>query len=212
MNSLKHFLLTPTFFVLIICSFFSANVVAEGEKQAVKEIKENQEALSTSDTVVLKTNRGDIVIELAADKAPLSVANFKQYIESGYYDGTIFHRVIPGFMIQGGGFEQNMSKKDTLSSIKNEADNGLENIVGSIAMARTNDPDSATSQFFINVNDNKNLDHKAKNQRGWGYAVFGQVVEGLDVVMAISTQATSSKGRFRDVPVDTVIIEKVVFR
>ena len=212
MNSPKHFLFTPMLLVSIVFSFLSVNAVANDSVKVESEKQDSKQATSSGDTVVLKTNRGDIVIELASEKAPVSVENFKQYMQAGYYDGTIFHRVIPGFMIQGGGFEKGMVQKETSAPIKNEADNGLPNVVGSIAMARTSNPDSATSQFFINVNDNTNLDHKEKSQRGWGYAVFGQVVEGLDVVMAISAEATGSNGRFRDVPVETIVIEKVTFQ
>ena len=158
--------------------------------------------------IKLHTNHGVITLELFADKAPETVANFEQYVKDGHYDGTIFHRVISNFMIQGGGFEPNMKQKATRATIKNEANNGLSNKVGTIAMARTMEPHSASAQFFINVADNSFLNHSAPTIQGWGYAVFGQVVDGLDVVMKIKDVATTMKGGHQDVPVDDVIIEK----
>ena len=158
--------------------------------------------------VKLSTNFGDITLELNAEKAPITVANFLQYVEKGFYDGVIFHRVIDGFMIQGGGFDTNMKQKATDAEIKNEADNGLGNDAYTIAMARTSIPDSASSQFFINVADNDFLNHTAPTSSGWGYCVFGKVVEGMDVVDKIKGVKTTSKAGHRDVPVDPVIIEK----
>jgi peptidyl-prolyl cis-trans isomerase B (cyclophilin B) len=158
--------------------------------------------------VKLSTNFGDITLELHADKAPITVANFLQYVENGFYDGVIFHRVIDGFMIQGGGFDANMKQKKTKDEIKNEADNGLTNDKYTVAMARTSIPDSASSQFFINVGDNDFLNHTGKNASGWGYCVFGTVVEGMDVVDKIRAVKTTSKAGHQDVPVDAVIIEK----
>ena len=158
--------------------------------------------------VKLTTNFGDITLELNAEKAPISVANFLQYVESGYYDGVIFHRVIDGFMIQGGGFDTNMKQKATKAEIKNEADNGLGNDKYTVAMARTSIPDSASSQFFINVGDNDFLNHTAPTSSGWGYCVFGKVVEGMDVVDKIRAVKTTSKAGHRDVPVEAVVIEK----
>ncbi|MEM5385323.1 peptidylprolyl isomerase [Paraburkholderia phymatum] len=160
--------------------------------------------------VELHTNHGVIKLELDAGKAPKSVENFLAYVKAGHYDNTVFHRVIDGFMIQGGGFEPGMQQKPTNAPIANEANNGLKNVKGSIAMARTNDPHSATAQFFINVNDNDFLNHSSPTPQGWGYAVFGKVVEGLDVVDAIRKVKTGSKGFHQDVPVDDVIIEKAV--
>lgn len=160
--------------------------------------------------VKLTTNFGDITLELNADKAPITVANFLQYVESGFYDGVIFHRVINDFMIQGGGFDANMKQKSTKDEIKNEADNGLSNDKYTIAMARTSIPDSASSQFFINVADNEFLNHTAKTSSGWGYCVFGKVVEGMDVVDKIKAVKTTSKAGHRDVPVEPVIIEKAI--
>lgn len=158
--------------------------------------------------VKLSTNFGDITLELNAEKAPITVANFLQYVESGFYDGVIFHRVIDGFMIQGGGFDVDMQQKKTKDEIKNEADNGLSNDNYTIAMARTSIPDSASSQFFINATDNDFLNHTAKTPSGWGYCVFGKVVEGMDVVDKIKKVKTTSKAGHRDVPVDAVIINK----
>jgi peptidyl-prolyl cis-trans isomerase B (cyclophilin B) len=158
--------------------------------------------------VKLTTNFGDITLELNADKAPITVANFLQYVESGFYDGLIFHRVINDFMIQGGGFDANMKQKKTKAEIKNEADNGLSNDKYSIAMARTSIPDSASSQFFINLVDNDFLNHTGKTSSGWGYCVFGKVVAGMDVVDKIAAVKTTSKAGHRDVPAEAVIIEK----
>ena len=160
--------------------------------------------------VELHTNHGVIKLELDAEKAPKSVENFLNYVKAGHYDNTVFHRVIDGFMIQGGGFEPGMKQKSTQDPITNEANNGLKNVNGSVAMARTNDPHSATAQFFINVNDNDFLNHSSPTPQGWGYAVFGKVVEGLDIVEKIKKVKTGSKGFHQDVPVDDVIIEKAV--
>lgn len=154
-------------------------------------------------TVQLSTTQGDIIIQLEDERAPISVKNFLNYVNSGYYDGLIFHRVIPNFMIQGGGFDKNMIKKATKVAIKNEAKNGLTNIRGSIAMARTARTDSATSQFFINLVDNGALNH---NVRGYGYAVFGKVISGMDVVDAIAAQPTGPQGVYGDVPKTPIII------
>ena len=158
--------------------------------------------------VKLSTNFGDITLELNAEKAPITVANFLQYVESGFYDGVIFHRVIDGFMVQGGGFDANMKQKATKDEIKNEADNGLSNDKYTVAMARTSIPDSASSQFFINVGDNGFLNHTAKNASGWGYCVFGKVIDGMDVVDKIRAVKTTSKAGHQDVPAEPVIIEK----
>ncbi|MGA1082881.1 MAG: peptidylprolyl isomerase [Burkholderiaceae bacterium] len=160
--------------------------------------------------VELHTNKGKIVLTLNAEKAPNTVANFLDYVKSGHFDGTIFHRVINGFMIQGGGFDEDMNQKPTKDPIDNEAANGLKNKAYSIAMARTNDPHSATAQFFINVSDNDFLDFKSPSGSGWGYAVFGEVTEGKDVVDTIKSVKTSNKGFHQDVPVEPVVIEKAV--
>lgn len=157
--------------------------------------------------IKLNTNFGTITLKLDADKAPATVENFTNYVKEGFYNGTIFHRVINGFMIQGGGMEPGMKEKSTRAPIKNEADNGLSNETGTIAMARTNDPHSASAQFFINVSNNTFLDHRAPTPEGWGYAVFGKVVDGMDVVERIKTVATGNAGFHQDVPVEDVIIE-----
>ena len=162
----------------------------------------------TQPKVQFDTNKGTIVIELNQEKAPLTVKNFLSYAESGFYDGVIFHRVIPNFMIQGGGFTPDMQQKSTQANIENEANNGLKNVKGSIAMARTSAPHSASSQFFINVKDNSFLDFTSETSQGWGYAVFGQVVEGIEVVEAIENVTTGIVGPYSDVPKDAVIIEK----
>ena len=153
----------------------------------------------------METNHGTITIELDADKAPNTVANFKKYIDDDFFNNTVFHRVIPNFMIQGGGFNPGMIQKQTLDPIENEADNGLGNDRGTIAMARTNDPHSATAQFFINLKDNAFLNHSGKNPQGWGYCVFGKVTDGMDVVDKIATVATGNSGGHADVPVDDVV-------
>ncbi|MBT4357011.1 MAG: peptidyl-prolyl cis-trans isomerase [Proteobacteria bacterium] len=159
--------------------------------------------------VEMHTSKGLITLELDAEKAPVTVANFIEYVKSGHFDGTIFHRVIPGFVIQGGGLESGMKEKPTQAPIENEADNGLKNVTGSICMARTNDPHSATSQFFINLKDNQFLDHTEKSPQGWGYAVFGQVTDGMDVVEAIAAVQTGNAGGHQDVPVEDIVVEKV---
>jgi cyclophilin family peptidyl-prolyl cis-trans isomerase len=163
---------------------------------------------SGSPRVALETSKGKIVLELDAARAPKSVENFLAYVRAGHYDGTVFHRVIDGFMIQGGGFDEKMVQRGTRPPIANEADNGLKNRRGTVAMARTNDPDSASAQFFVNTVDNGFLDHQSKDARGWGYAVFGRVVEGLEVVDAIAKVATGNRGPFQDVPLEPVVIRK----
>lgn len=159
--------------------------------------------------ITFHTNHGDFDIELDFEKAPISAKNFLEYCKEGFYADTIFHRVIDGFMIQGGGFTKDMSQKTTKAPIENEADNGLSNDIGTLAMARTGDPHSASSQFFINVKDNGFLNHTGKNPQGWGYAVFGKVTNGMDVVNAIKGVATGNHGMHQDVPKDAVVVEKV---
>ena len=192
----------------------------ESSKQAVGETEQGQEKQVEQDNtrdkqtetkggnpvVIMSTSLGDIKIELYPDKAPITVENFLSYVNDGFYNGTIFHRVIPGFMVQGGGFTPDMQQKPTKSPIKNEADNGLKNEPGTIAMARTNVVDSATSQFFINQVDNQFLNH---GSRDFGYAVFGKVVEGIDVVNKIAQVKTGRVGPFQDVPIEPVVIESV---
>lgn len=158
--------------------------------------------------VILETNFGDIEIELNEEKAPKSVANFLSYVRKGFYNDTIFHRVMDGFMIQGGGFTEDMEQKPTDAPIENEADNGLANEVGTLAMARTNDPHSATAQFFINVANNGFLNHSGKNLQGWGYCVFGKVVDGMDVVNKIKSVSTGRSGMHENVPSEAVVIKK----
>jgi peptidyl-prolyl cis-trans isomerase B (cyclophilin B) len=165
-------------------------------------------AQAQTTTVELKTSQGVIVLELNSEKAPNTVANFLQYVNDGHYNGTIFHRVIAGFMIQGGGMDKNLNEKQTRAPIKNEADNGLANNIGTIAMARTSDPHSATAQFFINVANNTFLNHTDKSQRGWGYVVFGKVVKGMDIVQRISTMPTDGG----DVPLQTITIESATVK
>lgn len=175
---------------------------AFADEAASLNIKEN------TPVIHMQTNMGTIVLELDAEKAPQTVENFVTYVKDGFFDGTIFHRVIDGFMIQGGGFNKDYIQKDTREPIKNEAKNGLKNARGTIAMARTNDPHSATAQFFINVKDNSFLDYPGHD--GWGYAVFGKVTEGMDVVDKIKGVATGSGGPFpTDVPQEQIVIEKV---
>ncbi|MFC1695288.1 peptidylprolyl isomerase [Pseudomonadota bacterium] len=179
--------------VLVACTLFAQNLAAAGNPQAV-----------------IHTSMGDIQLILYADKAPVSVENFINYAQSGFYDGTIFHRVIEGFMIQGGGFTADMQKKTPGEPIQNEAANGLSNTRGTLAMARTNHPHSATAQFFINVQDNSNLDYTGQNSsRDWGYAVFGQVISGMKVVDRIRFVETATQGQYSDVPVEPVTIDNI---
>ena len=168
--------------------------------------------LSEKPQVSIETSKGVIVLELYPERAPKTVENFLRYARWGHYDGTVFHRVIPGFMIQGGGLTPDMKRKLTEMPIKNEADNGLRNLRGTIAMARTRDPHSATDQFFINTKDNPNLDHTSKTPQGWGYTVFGKVIKGMDVVDAISKVKTTRRGPMADVPVEPVIINRITVK
>jgi len=158
--------------------------------------------------IVLQTNFGDITVELDHEKAPKTAANFEQYVRDGFYDNTLFHRVIDGFMVQGGGFDLEFNQKPTRDPIENEADNGLANATGTLAMARTQDPHSATAQFFINVSDNDFLNHSGKSIQGWGYCVFGRVAEGMEVVEKIKGVATTRRGMHADVPAEDVVIQK----
>ncbi len=163
-----------------------------------------------SQEVIIKTSAGDITVELNEKAAPKTVKNFLTYVDKGFYNGTIFHRVIKGFMIQGGGFDEKFQEKKTEAPVSNEADNKLSNEIGTIAMARTNDPHSATAQFFINTKDNASLDHTAKNARGWGYCVFGKVTKGMDVVQKIEDVKTGNRGYHQDVPSENVVIKEIV--
>lgn len=159
--------------------------------------------------ITLHTNFGDITLELDFEKAPVTAANFQKHAEDEFYNGTIFHRVIDGFMVQGGGFTAEMDQKEPGSPIDNEADNGLKNDLGTVAMARTQDPHSATAQFFINIKDNDFLNHTSKDSQGWGYCVFGKISDGMDVVNQIKAVKTGMTGGHQDVPVDPIVIEKV---
>ncbi|MCG6881683.1 MAG: peptidyl-prolyl cis-trans isomerase [Deltaproteobacteria bacterium] len=171
-----------------------------------------QGGLSDNPQVIMETSKGTIVLEVFPDEAPETVKNFLRYVRWGHYDGTIFHRVIPDFMIQGGGFTRDMQRKTTEMPVQNEANNGLKNDRGTVAMARTPDPHSATDQFFINTKSNSFLDHKDTTAQGWGYAVFGKVVKGMDVVDAISDVKTAKKGMMSDVPVEPVTIIKMTVK
>jgi len=162
----------------------------------------------TQTKVKLTTTLGEIIIQLNTEKAPVSSANFLTYVNEGFYNGTIFHRIIPDFMAQGGGFDTSFNQKAVHAPIKNEANNGLKNTRGTLAMARTNDPNSATAQFFINYKDNSFLNHTSQTSSGWGYAVFGEVIEGMDVVDAMAKQATSNRGGHENVPKTDIVIEK----
>ena len=159
--------------------------------------------------ILMQTSKGDIELELYPEKAPLTVANFVEYTKDGHFDDTIFHRVIPGFMVQGGGFTADMQQKETRDTIKIEADNGLKNDLGTVAMARTSDPNSATAQFFINIKDNDFLNYSAPSTQGWGYCVFGKITKGLDIVQLIEKVDTTTKNGHQNVPVEAVVIRKV---
>lgn len=185
--------------LILLISLSLIFIPAAGQAAAAKRSKP---------VVKLETSMGDIVLELYPEKAPDTVANFLQYVKDGFYNGTIFHRVINGFMIQGGGFDANMKQKATRAPIKNEADNGLANDTYTIAMARTQDPNSATAQFFINVANNKMLNHRDKSLPGWGYAVFGKVIKGQNVVDKIKAVATANRGMYQNVPLEPVTIIK----
>ena len=189
---------------LIACLAIVACKPSQTEDKDDKSMNTNTE----NAIVTLKTSEGDIKIELDADKAPITAENFLKYVNEGFYDGTIFHRVIPNFMIQGGGFTEDMSQKQTHPNIKNEADNGLKNDRGTIAMARTPDPDSASSQFFINLKNNDFLNFRDKSMQGWGYCVFGKVISGMEVVDKIATVKTGAKQGHQDVPMQTITITK----
>lgn len=191
---------------LSVLSLLSLGVFAAKESKKEEKKTTKKDALTK---VLMKTSMGDITIELNDKKAPITTKNFLKYVNNGFYNGTIFHRVIDNFMIQGGGFDTSLKKKDTLAPIKNEADNGLRNDVGTIAMARTGVVDSATAQFFINVKDNSFLNHTGKSPRDYGYAVFGRVVKGMPVVNRIKKSATKANGPFQNLPTKNIIIEKV---
>ena len=194
MNMLQ---LTRLTFAVLLCATTTIAQAADKKSAAANPM------------INITTSLGDIQLELYPAKAPQTVKNFLQYVDKGFYNGTVFHRVIPGFMIQGGGFEPGMHLKPTGLPVNNEADNGLKNVVGTIAMARTGDPHSATAQFFINTADNAALDHKGKNPQGWGYCVFGKVTQGMEVVKQIESVPTGQIGPFGDVPQRDVIITRI---
>ena len=193
--------------VAVLIAVAGSSSCGSGGAASVTSTTASTAAGAGNPIVVLKTSKGDITLELDAARAPVTVANFLTYVRSGQYDGTIFHRVMPGFMIQGGGFTSDMTQKPTGAPIKNEADNGLKNLRGTVAMARTTVVDSATSQFFINLVDNKSLDFTAATAAGWGYAVFGKVTAGMETVDAIAAVPTTTKGANANVPQEPVIIE-----
>jgi cyclophilin family peptidyl-prolyl cis-trans isomerase len=197
-------MIQPTSFLTLLAGIVASSFVLNAQDAKPEG---STQTLKGTVKVTIETSKGNIDLELDADKAPKTVANFVNYAKKGHYDGTIFHRVIPGFMIQGGGFTPDMNQKAVDKPIECESKNGLKNDRGAIAMARTNDPNSATSQFFINVKDNKNLDFPSFD--GWGYAVFGKVTKGLDVVDAIVGVPTTRKGPHSDVPSEAVTINKV---
>lgn len=199
----KRFILTSLFSTLLVVATLGLmfSPYSNAHASANDDIKTNPQ-------VLLKTSLGDITLELYPDKAPKSVANFLRYVHEGFYNGTIFHRVIPTFMVQGGGFTPDLQKKPTHAPIPNEADNGLRNRIGTVAMARTNDPNSATAQFFINVAQNTFLDFREKTARAWGYAVFGRVIKGMKVVNHIRLVKTGFKNGMGDVPLHPVVIIK----
>lgn len=202
-QSIRKIISCWAFFMVTACSAEKASI----DQSSMAELDDNP-AVANVDVVIV-TNLGDITLSLNAEQAPISVANFLSYVDSGFYQQTIFHRVIDNFMIQGGGFDAAMKQKNTQAAIRNEADNGLLNATGTIAMARTNAPHSATSQFFINVNDNAFLNHRGKNAAGWGYAVFGQVTAGMDVVNSIKSVPTGRLNGMGDVPNTPIIIERI---
>lgn len=192
--------------VIFLLGFMLATLLLSSAQAANSSIQQGT-TMSTNPQVLLHTNKGDITLELDAEKAPKTVENFLTYVNSGFYDGTIFHRVIPSFMVQGGGFEVGMAQKDTNAPVENEANNGLKNDPYTVAMARTSDPHSATAQFFINVANNEFLNHTNPTPNGWGYTVFGKVVEGTDIVDTLKGVKTGNKGFHQDVPVEDLIIE-----
>lgn len=197
---------------LLACIFllgFNLSTHASEPKTNEPTTTDLQNRTTTMAMITIQTNQGNIQIELNGEKAPKTVANFLSYIEDDFFNGTIFHRVIPGFMIQGGGFDAEMQQKPTKGTVENEANNGLANDTGTIAMARTPDPHSATAQFFINLKDNDFLNFSSETSQGWGYAVFGKVTEGMDIVEKIAKVQTGSHGPHQDVPVETVLIESI---
>lgn len=205
--TIKQALRLPRNLISLLAFIFTLATFLVPSAQAANSSSQEGTTMSTNPQVLLHTNKGDITLELNAEKAPKTVENFLNYVNAGFYDGTIFHRVIPNFMVQGGGFEPGMAQKNTNDPVENEANNGLKNDMYTVAMARTSDPHSATAQFFINVANNDFLNHTNPTPNGWGYAVFGKVVEGQDVVDTLKGVKTGSKGFHQDVPVEDLIIE-----
>ncbi len=197
------------FIISLLAMSLMACHAADRATESNKTTQSHGDKMAANPKIKIETTLGDITLELDATKAPTSTENFLSYVKEGHYDGTIYHRVIPNFMVQGGGMNPDMSEKESKAPIKNEANNGLKNLRGTVAMARTNDPHSASSQFFINVKDNAFLDHKSEDMQGWGYAVFGKVVEGMDIVDKIEKVETGTTGFHQDVPKDAVILNKV---
>lgn len=211
MHAIKTFGFASLFAPLFILGCASSTnsttaIAAKTQPHLTSKVNHQETTMSNMPVVELETSMGNITIELNEEKAPKTVENFLNYVNSGQYKGTIFHRVIDGFMIQGGGMDAQMNEKKTNAPIKNEADNGLKNDKGSIAMARTQDPDSATSQFFINVKDNDFLNHTGKNAQGWGYTVFGKVTSGMDVIEKMRSVPTGRSGMHADVPTTPIVI------
>ena len=210
MHAMKTFGFASLFAPLFILGCASTNtnntMVSDTQPNSLSNTNNQETTMSDMPVVQLETSMGDITIELNEEKAPKTVENFLNYVNSGHYEGTIFHRVIDGFMIQGGGMDAQMNEKKTNAPIENEADNGLKNDKGTIAMARTQDPHSATSQFFINVKDNDFLNHSGKNMQGWGYTVFGKVTDGMDVIEKMRSVATGRFGMHADVPNEPITI------
>ena len=213
---LQMTLLPTKHFILLFFSFFLLFVGCNAQDAATKQATEKEtqsktsgEKMSANPIIKIETNKGTITIQLDAEKAPISSKNMVNYVKDSFYDGLIFHRVIPGFMVQGGGMNPDMSEKASKAQIQNEANNGLKNERGTLAMARTNIPHSASSQFFINLKDNTFLNHTSETAQGWGYAVFGKVTEGMDIVDEIAKVKTGNHGHHGDVPVDAVVIKKM---
>ena len=210
MHAIKTFGFASLFAPLFILGCASTNtnntMISDTQPNSLSNTNNQETTMSDMPVVQLETSMGDITIELNEEKAPKTVENFLNYVNSGHYEGTIFHRVIDGFMIQGGGMDAQMNEKKTNAPIENEADNGLKNDKGTIAMARTQDPHSATSQFFINVKDNDFLNHLGKNMQGWGYTVFGKVTDGMDVIEKMRSVATGRFGMHADVPNEPITI------
>lgn len=194
---------------IVILAALAFAVSLAGGVAAQEKAAESTQEKAGNPMVLMKTNMGSIKIELFEKEAPLTVKNFLNYVDKKFYEGTTFHRIVPGFVIQGGGFDKDMMKKATLEPIKNEATNGLKNLKGTLSMARTSDINSATSQFFVNLKDNAALDHTDVTSRGYGYAVFGKVVEGMEIVEKIAKAKTTIKAGMKDVPEKPIIIESV---